>query len=361
MDFLGLYLRYQREWVSRRAPAKPVAIPKTLQAPKRLVVCFGEDTRFPPLVLPALRLLRDRFETAKLCVVTGAANTAALRRERITDKAVVLAEKRGSAQVTEVRRAGKEIAKLEPDILFLFDTDPDAKLLALAHESRVPLRVGFGTGTHDPFLNFEVAPPANAPYLAQSLLDMVGAVSGRFVEFLDDSVRGRVPEADAKRAERLIHFWQPRSERLLVAIEPGAEGGREPDFAKFVAVARLLAKAYGARVMVVADPEGRPAAEELERRLAFLEPYRAQTDDLPQAVAFLSRSDLLVSANTPLFHYAVTLGVPALGLFADETGPGLMPPEGTAARILPIRREITEDQFLQIVDQLGAEVTGGGV
>lgn len=360
MDLLGLYLKYQREWVARRDPANPVAIPKTLIGPRRLVACLGPDTRLPPLVLPAVRLLRRRYENAKLCIVTGAANTAALRRERIADKALVFQQKKGSGQVQEIRRIGKEVARLEADILFLFDGEPDSRLLALAHESRVPLRVGFGSGEHQPFLNFEVEPPRGAPYLAQALLDLVGAVTGRFLDFLDDDVRGRVSEADAKRAERLVHFWQPRSERLLVAVEPGAEEGKAPDLAKFVAVARLLSKAFGARVMIVADPEHRPEAEELERRLAFLEPYRAQTDDLPQAVAFISRADLVVAANTPLFHYAVTLGVPALGLFPDDAPPWLLPPPGTAARTLPIQKEITEEQFLKTVDELGAEVTGGG-
>ncbi|MFH1276997.1 MAG: glycosyltransferase family 9 protein [Candidatus Eisenbacteria bacterium] len=360
MDLVGLYLKYQRDWVARRAPAPPMSIPKTLIGPRRLVACLGADPRLPPLVLPAMRLLRDRYENARLCVVTGADNTAALRRERIADKALVLQEKKGSGRVSEIRRLGKEVAKLEPDILFVFDGESDPRLLAVAHESKTPLRVGFGVGEHHPFLNFEVAPPRETTYLAQALLDLVGAVTGRFLDFLDDPVRGRVSEADAKRAERLVHFWQPRSERLLVAVEPGTEEGKEPDLAKFVAVARLLSKAFGARVMIVAGPERRGAAEELERRLAFLEPYRAQTDDLPQAVAFVSRADLMVSANTPLFHYAVTLGVPTLGLFSDDTPSWLIPSAGTAARILPIRKEITEDQFLKVVDELGAEVTGGG-
>ena len=360
MSLLNLYLRYQKDWVGRRQPAPPIAIRDTLLSPKRIAVCVGGDPRLPPLTLPAIRLLRSRFDDARFLIAAGPENITAFRRERIADKAIVLHRKKGSGMVSEIQKAGKEMAKLEPDLLLVLDGQPSPELLALAHSSRVPLRIGFGEGESYPFLNFEVVPPKKKPYLAQSLLDMVGAITGRFVDFLDDAVRWKIPEGDARRAERLIHFWQPRSDDLLVALEPAGVDGREPDIAKYASAARLLAKAYGARIMIVTGPEGKPAAEELERRLAFLEPYRAQADDLPQAVAFISRADLAVCTNTPLFHYAVALGVPTLGLFPEKADPWLVPPEGTAARTLPLQREIREEQFLSAVDALGAQVGGSG-
>ena len=190
---------------------------------------------------------------------------------------------------------------------------------------------------------------------------MVGAVTGRFVDFLDEEVRWKVSEADARRAERLIHFWQPRSDRLLVAIEPGGEEpGREPEMEKYVAVARLLARAYEARILIVAPPEERARAEELERRLDFLEPYRAPADDITQAIAFLSRSDLVVASNTPLFHYSVAAGVPTVGLFPETVHPRFLPPTGAPAVIVPSREKITEEGFLRAVETLAGDEREAG-
>jgi ADP-heptose:LPS heptosyltransferase len=359
VSVLGLYLRYQRDWVSRRTPETPVAVREALQSPKRIVLCLGGDARLPPLVLPSLRLLRERFPDARLLLVAGTENVAAFRREKIVDKALLMRPAKGMALVGEIRRIGKEISDLKPDFLALLDPGPDPALLALAHASQVPVRIGFGEGDHYPFLNVEIAQPAPGGYLARSLLSLAGTLTGRFVDFLDDEVRWRVPEPDARRADRLIHFWQPRAEEFLVAIEPGPGEGREPDFSKYTAVARLLARSYRARILIVTEPEERAAGEELERRLAFLEPYRAPIDEQAQAIAFLSRVDLAICTNTPLFHYAVALGVPALGLFPENAPSSFHPPPGVAAGLLPLQREITEERFLAAVDALGALVAGG--
>jgi len=360
VNFLDLYLRYQRDWVSRRAPEARLAVREALESPKRIVLVLGGDARLPPLVLPSLRLLRMRFPEARLLLVAGPANAASFRREKIVDKVIIAKPAKGMGLVSEIRRIGKEIADLRPEFLALLDPGPDPAMLALAHASQVPVRIGFGGGEHYPYLNVEIAQPAPGGYLAGSLLSLAGTLTGRFADFLDDDVRWRVPEPDARRAERLIHFWQPRAEELLVAIEPGSVEGREPDYAKYTAVARLLARSYRARVLVVTEPENRAAGEELERRLAFLEPYRAPVDEQAQAIAFLSRVDLAVCTNTPLFHYAVALGVPTLGLFPENAEAWFRPPPGAAASLLPLQREITEDRFLAAVDALGALVAGGG-
>ncbi|MBN1825938.1 MAG: glycosyltransferase family 9 protein [Candidatus Eisenbacteria bacterium] len=356
MDLLDLLLRYRRVRSRRRVSSEPIAVQDTLRKPERIAVLLGGDPRLPPLVLPSLRLIRERHPGVKLLLVGGPENVPVFRRDGIADKALAISPKRGTARIGEIRRTGRAIAEHDPRILLLLDAPPDPTLLAVALESGAPIRLGFGRGDHAPFLNFEVAPPEGETYLAQSLLKMVGAVTGCFLGFLDDRVRWKVPEADARRAERLIHFWQPRSDRLLVAIEPGAEEpGREPDMEKYVAIARLLSRAYGARVLIVSSPEERHRAEELERRLDFLEPYRAQTDDLAQAVAFLSRSDLVVSSNTPLFHYSVAVGIPTVGLFPEKTDPRFLPPAGAPAVIIPLHKEITEEGFLRAVETLAGD------
>jgi len=359
VDFLDLYQRLQRVWVLRRSSEPPVAIRQALTGPKRMVVCVGNDPRLPPLVFPALRLLREHYQSARLLLVAGPASASAFRREQIADKTMVLQERTGLGLLREVRRLGGEIARLDPDLLLLLEAEPTPAFLALAHESRVPLRIGFGRGEYQPYLNFEVAPPGDVTYLAQALLRLAGALTGRFVHFLDGDYRWRVTDSEARRAERLIHFWQPRSEQPLFAIEPGRESeGKAPDLEKYGAVAKALARAYGARILVLAPPEDRPVAEELVRRLAGLDPYRAQTDDMAQAIAFLSRVDLLVTSNTPLFHYGVALGVPVVGLFPERVEPWLVPPADTAAVILPLHKEITEERFLDSVDTLATAAEG---
>ncbi len=350
---VDLFLRYQRVRRSDSA-SEPVAYHDILSHPKRVVACLPDDSRIPPMVLPALRLLRESHPDIRILVVAGPSSAASLRRERIADKTLILQRKRGAKQVSEIRRLAREIALLDPRVLLLFDPSGDARLKALALACNAPVRVGFGSGENYPFLNFQIAPPREGTYLADALLGIIGSLTGRFVDFLDDSIRLRVPEPDARKAERLLHFWKPRSDKLLFALQPGAEDGpRRIDLEKHAAVARLLAKAYDSRIMILAPPEEKARADELSAMLTSLEPYRAPVEDFSQAVAFLSRADLLVSPNTSLFHYAVAIGVPVVGLFGEKSEPWWNPPPGVRAAILPIHREITEERFLDAVDSVG--------
>ncbi len=353
MGLLDLFLRYQKT-SKRFAAAEPVAFHDILSDPKRVVACLSDDTRIPPLVLPSLRLLRDIYPEIRILLVTGPANAEALRRERIADKTMVLQRKRGTKQVSEVRRLAKEVSQLDPRVLLLFDPSDDPALKALAYACNAPLRIGFGTGENFPFLNFQVAPPREDTYIADSLLKIIGSMTGQFVDFLDDRVRLQVPESDARKAERLLHFWKPRSDKLLFAIQPGtSRTGHPPNLEKTAAVARLLTRAYEARIMILSQPEEREWASELESKLVSIEPYRAPAEDFSQTVAFLSRADLLISPNSPLFHYAVAIGVPVVGLFRENCKPWWIPPSEARATLLPIQKEITEEQFLTAVDSVG--------
>lgn len=354
MGLIDLFLRYQKTRKSFGS-SEPVAFHDLLANPKRVIACLSDDLRMPPLVLPALRLIRDIHPDIRILLVSGSANIETLRLERIADKLMVLHRRKGTKQVSEIQRLAKEIEPLDPNILLLFDPSDDPTLKALAFACNAPLRAGFGAGENYPFLNYQVAPPREGTYIADSLLKIIGSITGQFVDFLDDRVRLQVPEGDARKAERLLHFWKPRSDKLLFAIQPGPDReGHPPDLEKHAAVVKLLTRAYDARIMILSPPEERVWGEELERKLISIEPYRAPAEDMAQTIAFLSRADLLISPNTPLFHYAVAIGVPVVGLFHDKSEPWWTPPAGVRATILPIGKEITEERFLNAVDDIGS-------
>ncbi len=358
MGVLDLYRKYQRV-TGQGLDEEPIAFHEKLKDPQRVAVFLSSDSRIPPLVIPALRLLREQHPKIRILLVTGAGNAAALRRADVADKILIIQERKGTKQIGEIRRLAKEIGRHDANLLLVFDPRSDSVLEALGCACHIPLRVGFGEGEKYPFLNFQVAPPAEGSYLADALLKMIGSLTGEFVDFLDDRVRLRVAEPDARKAERLLHFWQPRSDKLLFAIQPACDSGQKsPDFDKFAVVAKLLTRAYDCRTMILTPPEEKMWGEELERRLASIEPYLAPTEDAAHAVAFASRADLLITANTPLFHYAVSIGVPTIGLFAEETEPWWTPPDGVRATILPLHREITEERFLAAVDEVGGEAGG---
>lgn len=351
MGVLDLYLRYQR--AVRGDRNETVSFRKQLENPRRVTVLIPGDDRMPAVVVPALRLLRAHHPDVRIVLVAGPDNIDAIRKEKMADKSIVFHRKRGTTQIGEIKRVAKEVAKLDPELLLLFDPEHEPSLLALAEATGTPLRVGFGDGDRYPYLNFQLAPPEQDLYLADAFLKLVGAITGEFVDFLDDRVRLRIPEADVTRATRLLHFWQPKSDKLLFAIEPPA-GARDADIQKYAGMARLLVKAYDARIMVLTEPSEKTAGEALEQRLGAVEPYRAPVEGMHESIAFLSRVDLFVGPNAPLFHHAVAMGTPAVGLFTESDAAWWYPPNDIRARALDLGRKMTEETFLKAVQQVGS-------
>ncbi len=99
---------------------------------------------------------------------------------------------------------------------------------------------------------------------------------------------------------------------LIVALHVG---GRHPtkrwQVERFAEVADTLAETYGARIVVLVDPEGHGAHLPLRTPACYLTP------SLRELMAFIGSCDLLICNDGAPMHIADALGVPVVAVFTS--------------------------------------------
>jgi hypothetical protein len=107
-------------------------------------------------------------------------------------------------------------------------------------------------------------------------------------------------------------------------------------------------------------PLGRPEENE---RLSSLEvlltnvPSGLSRETLLEVVLLLSQCDLLVAGNTDTFHFAVAMGVPAIGLFHESDPDCWRPRDRALTRVLSLGQDgnVDPEEFLGAIDAVAGE------
>jgi ADP-heptose:LPS heptosyltransferase len=145
-----------------------------------------------------------------------------------------------------------------------------------------------------------------------------------------------LPESKLRQIAQLVHFNKPRKDEILIGVDPGqGKEGTLLGAENLAFLANHLGKRIRSKTLVL-------SADEDEQRLAEFEALlTVEKLDLPhptllEIVLLLSQCEVLVAGNTDLFHFAVALGVPALGLFTTRDGKRWRPDEGERVEILEL-------------------------
>jgi len=141
-----------------------------------------------------------------------------------------------------------------------------------------------------------------------------------------------------------VHFHKPNPDQMLIGIDPGqSKGGHAfaPENLQFLV--RQLSTQLACKVVPLGDPADRDRVERFATRLSEV-PVGLPRETLLDMMLLVSQCDLFVSGNTDLFHFAVALGVPAVGLFTESEKPGYRPEARATVRVI----EVTDGQKVDI-------------
>jgi len=115
---------------------------------------------------------------------------------------------------------------------------------------------------------------------------------------------------------------------LIVALHVGASHAyKRWPAERFAEVADALAESYGARIVVLVDPEGHGA------RLPLRTPPCYVTPSLRELMAFIGSCDLLICNDNAPMHIADALGVPVVAVFTSGN-PLWYGPSGTNQKVV---------------------------
>jgi len=190
----------------------------------------------------------------------------------------------------------------------------------------VPVRVGYNADARRSFLNVAVTgrrglAGLHTVYYYLGLL----AAFGEFSTFAPPTLYLGAQEIAA--AGELLAAAPMNGAGPWVGLSPGAAYGPAKRWPpeRVAALGAELHQEYEARLLLLGGPEERPVADQIKELLGCPILDLVGRTDLRQALAVLSRLDLLVTNDSGLMHAAAALRVPLVAIFGSTdpmtTGP----------------------------------------
>ena len=287
------------------------------------------------MVLDAIRDARAAWPNAAIDLVVGSWNAPIARLiADVTTVDVVDAPwlARGAAGTSwrALLAHARGWKRVNYDLVVNFE--PDIRSNFLAWLSGAPRRVGYWSGGGGAFLTdaFEYAPKS---HVSTNARELIAQAAGRGPLNRPRTIPELVAPADARAraTERLGAGRGP-----LVGVH--ASGGRESKqwhLDRFARVARELAGARGATIVLTGSDADRPVIDMVKRGLDGVRVVDASGLDLPALAALLERLDLFITSDTGPMHLAAAMGTPVVALFGPSQ-PERYGPRATLERIVRV-------------------------
>jgi ADP-heptose:LPS heptosyltransferase len=217
--------------------------------------------------------------------------------------------------------------------------------------SRAHLRVGFSQKFTYPFLNCEIRTSSESTYEAPralSFLSVLGQSPG------DSVIAWKLPDTDVRWAQQMIHFRKPDKDTMLLVVDPGmGKGGHRLVETALAHIAGEVARRHGARILVLSNNLD---AKGLARFRALLPNcvMDLEPKNVKEALALLSRADLVLAGNTDYFHFAVGMRRPTIGFFTRFDASNWFPKSAPWVQIIQGMRgqQVSVDEVCSKIDTL---------
>jgi lipopolysaccharide heptosyltransferase II len=276
------------------------------------------------MTTPALRALKGGRPGRRLTLLTSPAGAAAAPLIPEVDDVIVYAapwmkatppraDPGSEHAMVERLRAGR----FDGAVIFTVYSQSPLAAALLCHLAGVPRRLAHCRENPYQLLTDWVPDPEPARRVRHEVrrqLDLVATIGCRGP---DERLSLRVPLEAVRRVDALLASLGLEPGRGWVVVHPGATApSRRYPAAGFAEVARRLAAATGARVLLTGGEGERPIVDEVERAAAGPTHALAGRLDLAELAALIARAPLLISNNTAPVHIAAAVGTPVVDLYA---------------------------------------------
>ncbi len=308
------------------AVAQPLVWPRAWRRPRRgpvrrVLLMRVERIGDLLMTLDAIALARASWPEARIALSVGSWNADLARLIDGVDDVLVadvpwLAREDPGMRWPSLIGTARGWRAHRFDIAINFE--PDIRSNVLAWLSGAPRRFGYWTGGGGPWLTDAAAydPGRHVADNAQELVARaVRATGGQTPEHSAHARLAPSTEAVA-RADALLSG----AHRPLVGVH--ASGGRESKqwhADRFAEVARRLADAHGATIVLTGSAADRPLVDRVAHELTGTRVVDAcGLLDVPALAALIARLDLLVTGDTGPMHLAAAMDTPIVALFGPS-------------------------------------------
>jgi ADP-heptose:LPS heptosyltransferase len=338
-------------FLGRMVGRESFSLPGDISDQSRVLVVDSGDLTELLFFAPVLNHLKRRYPGMRVTVLVRAGNGELIRTLEPISEMISYEPEHFSLFSTTYLNLLRRVKSRGFNVVFLLGREFDFARSLVALFSRANLRVGFSQKFTYPFVNCEIRSSNESQYegpRALSFLSVLGQSPG-------DSVMGwKLPETDVRWAQQMIHFRKPDKDTKLVVVDPGlGKGGHRLVDAALAHIATEVARRQGARLLVLSnnlDAKGMARFRALlPAGVMDLEP-----GNVKEALALLSRADLVLAGNTDYFHFAVGMRRPTIGFFTRFDAPNWFPKSAPWVQIIQGMRgqTISVDEVCSKVDTL---------
>lgn len=221
-------------------------------------------------------------------------------------------------------KLARQLRQRAYDIVVHMGESPAPTHELLAYLCGAPVRVGPATERGYPYVNCELRwDSARSGYEGRRLGQLAPLLG---VQLPKEGRAALLTDQDVRFAHQLVHFRKPRRDQILVGVDPGkGKSNTRVTGRTLQYLLGIIHQQYRSKVLVLATPDEEEVAARFEQEL------QCDRLDLPRhnvkdVVALLTQCDLFLAGNTDLFHFAIALGVPTIGLFTERDDARWVPP-----------------------------------
>jgi ADP-heptose:LPS heptosyltransferase len=334
--------------LGRRSGSQSLSFGQSLDGTRDILIVTARDLIDLLAVVPAARALRKRFPLSRIHVLASQACA-----EVLAPRPEIFEVLRWSEDEPVLSRAFldrvRELRRHPFDLALAIDSGDGRLGRVTAALSGAKLRLGMHPDGADPTLNLVVRTAVASGYRPVQSLEFLS-----FLGIPRESLapQWEIPRPDLEYAGRLLNLRRKGNEGWLLGVDPGRGlSGARPTPKKLAWLVERVVASRGAVPILLTEDVNEPGVAEfracLKNRLLEV-PSRGIRDIL----AFAKSCDLFLSGNTNLFHFAVGLGIPTLGLFRHGEEERWIPRGHRTCRTLAWKpgARVLESEFLDHVD-----------
>lgn len=307
-----------------RKQADRFSLARIAQSARRVLIIPPSGLAELLLTFPAITVLRKALPEAKIACLLEKQQMDVLRNFSEVDEYIEMPNLSGIGGLKSYRWLIRDIRERMIEAVFFFDFrwDPYRILLPILIDAKVRIHLKNSIGF--PLFNVEVIPSDEATYLSDLNLCLVSFLASQSRK----PESWRLPENEQRIAREIVRLRKTSPSEMLVAVDLSyTKSGDKPPFETSLKLARSYSALVPSKIVLLSDPNPAVSPEETQK-LGSYEWFQVRGKNFRDTLGMLSQCDLLISANTNLFHFAVAMGIPTFGLFSSKDDPKWIPKQG---------------------------------
>lgn len=298
------------------------SVPGALSNSARILVVDSGDLTELLFFAPVLAHLKYRFPGMRVTMLVREGNSELLRTMDQISEMITYEPSHLSPTSATYFSLLRRMKSRKFDVTFLLGRQFSFARSLIAFMTRAPLRVGFTRQFTYPFLNCEIRYSNDNQYEAPRAIGFLNALGISPGEALPG---WKLPKQDARWASQMIHFRKPEKDTRLIAVDPGIGKARHRLVDKsFAMMVNQICERYPSRVLILSNNLDKRGLARFKSMLN-VDIIDLEPKNVKEALALLSRADLLLSGNTDFFHFSVSMRLPTLGFFTRFDGQNWYP------------------------------------